>query len=349
MGIMFERLLAPALLQQAFSRVHANAGAAGHDGQSVREFDSSRDANIAVLVGEIESGTYEPRPLRQVSISKPDGSRRDLNIPAVRDRVVQTAATQLLTPLLEANEFEHVSFAYRPGRGVQMALAEVLRHREAGYEWLLDADIDDFFDRIDHALLLAKLARHVPDDRFLRLVIGWIEGVVYGPEGPWTMVRGIPQGSPLSPLLANLYLDELDEAVQVHYPMVRYADDFVVLARSRDEALAARALVVDSLYPLKLSLHEGKTRIANFDEGFAFLGARFLGGAMVLEWREGRGVPDSAQRASHPRKSGRRNAAREIAATRPCPRSIPCSPMHCGRLLPRRRRRSRTTKGSSPN
>lgn len=304
---MFERLLSPSLLTDAFARVRANAGAAGYDGQSVGEFDHGLEANIAALAAELASGAYEPRALLQVPIAKPGGGTRKLCIPAVRDRILQTAAALILAPVLEANEFEPVSFAYRPGRGVQMALAEVLRHRDDGYEWLLDADIDDFFDRIDHPLLLAKLARHVADERVLQLVLDWIEGEVRGPGGSWTMLRGIPQGSPLSPLLANLYLDELDEAVQVRYPMVRYADDFVVLARSRDEAESARDLIIEVLDRLKLSLNDEKTRIVSFDEGFVFLGARFLSGAMVLEWREGRSAstsPISSEAQCEPTKAG---------------------------------------------
>lgn len=287
---LFPRLLSPVLLAEAFSRVCENAGAPGADGETVEMFGRERDANLGCLLEELRTGTYQPRPLLLVAIHKPSGGMRELCIPSVRDRVVQTAATLLLAPILEANEFEPVSYAYRPGRSVQMALAEVLRHRDAGYEWLLDADINGFFDHIDHGLLLAKLARHVPEESFLQLVLEWIKGDVIGPDGPWCLDRGVPQGSPISPLLANLYLDELDEAIQEDFPMVRYADDFVVLARSEDEAKSARMRIIDVLTGLKLTLNAEKTRIVHFDEGFSFLGARFLGDAMWLEWRDGHSI-----------------------------------------------------------
>lgn len=240
------------------------------------------------------AGMRNGRDRCAVAISKPSGGSRRLCIPAVRDRVLQTAVAMQLAPRLESAELEPVSFAYRPGRSVQMALGEVLRHRDAGFEWLLDADIDGFFDHIDHALLIAKLARHVADRRVLGLVLSWLKADVADADGAWCMIKGIPQGSPVSPLLANLYLDELDEAIQDDFPMVRYADDFVVMARGRDEAEAAEGRVRAVLDRLKLGLNRDKTRIVHFDEGFTFLGARFLGVAMWLE-RAQESIPPAAE------------------------------------------------------
>ncbi|MDD2919537.1 CRISPR-associated endonuclease Cas1 [Rhodoferax sp.] len=201
---------------------------------------------------------------------------RALAIPTVKDRVLQTAVALVLSPIFEL-EFESVSYAYRPQRSVQKAVARIAELRDAGFRWVVDADISAYFDTIDHQRLRQLVARHVPDIRLQTLIGQWLNAPI--DEGGLRTVptQGIAQGSPLSPLLANLYLDELDEAIlgqNLH--LVRYADDFIILCREKARAEDALELTGTVLQDLKLGLNSDKTRIAHFSHGFRFLGKQFF-------------------------------------------------------------------------
>lgn len=265
-------------LEIAWHRVRANAGAAGGDGVTVDQFDQAASVRLISLHKALRDGSYAPGPVRRVAFPKPLGGQRVLAIPTVTDRVVQTAVTDVLVPVLEPT-FEDVSFAYRPGRSVAQAVDRIRVLRDDGYTWVVDGDIERCFDSIPHAPLLADLERHVNDPALVDLIAVWLEHA--GDNGV-----GLPQGSPLSPLLSNLYLDALDEdalaaAFGPGVRLVRYADDFVLLCRSEKAAIRALAGVEAALSALGLMLHPDKTRIISFDAGFRFLGHLFVK-SMVL-------------------------------------------------------------------
>lgn len=252
-----------------WERVWRNQGAAGGDGVTASVFSVRAPERIAALSSALRDGGYRPGPLRRVHIPKPKGGVRRLTIPCVADRIAQSAVAQALGAELDA-EMEEGSYAYRPGRGVADAVRHVERLRADGFVWTLDADIDDFFDTIPIDALMRRLARSVSEGPLLELVGLWLEqGAEIG--------RGVAQGSPLSPLLANLYLDDLDEALSGKgLRIVRYADDFVVLARDRPAAEAARGKVERLLAEHGLALDKDKTRIRGYDDSLKFLGHVFV-------------------------------------------------------------------------
>lgn len=279
-GALLGQALDERQLFEAWERVRDNHGSAGTDGQDIASFGQNVLGRLQQLRNEVFKGSYQPQPLMRVPIVKPDGSQRWLAIPSVRDRVLQTAVANVLRPLLEP-EFEDASYGYRPGRSVGMAVARVARFRDTGCTCVLDADIEGFFDHVHHDTLLRQLRKVVDDRGLLDMVALWLAAVVREGGRSWLLTCGLPQGSPLSPLLSNLYLDDLDEAVLAEFPgLVRYADDFVVLVRSPEQAIEALALARTSLFKLRLKLNENKTRITNFDSGFTFLGVRFTGRLM---------------------------------------------------------------------
>lgn len=219
---------------------------------------------------------YKPQPLLRVMMEQENGKLRSLAIPTVRDRVAQTAVAITLTPLFEA-EFEECSYAYRRGRSVQQTVGRIERLREEGFRWVVDADITAFFDNIDHALLLGRLRALVKDARLCQLIEAWVKAAIFQDGAYLSPERGVPQGSPLSPMLANLYLDDLDEVLLDHdMRLVRYADDFLVLCRSEARAEQVMELTRQTLTALHLEFNASKTRIVDFDRGFRFLGYQFI-------------------------------------------------------------------------
>ena len=212
----------------------------------------------------------------RVEIDKPDGGKRPLSIPTIRDRILQTAITLVLTPIFE-EEFEDISFAYRRGRSVNQAVSLIERLRDKGYKWVVDADIHRYFDEVDHDLLMTEVKKLVTDQGILHLIQQWLKATVVDRNKRYKLIRGIPQGSPLSPLLANLVLDQLDDILlDNNYRLVRYADDFVILCKTADKANDAMELTREILEDLRLTFSERKTHVVNFDEGFHFLGVQFI-------------------------------------------------------------------------
>lgn len=245
---------------------------------------------LAALRDEVESGMYWAWPLRRVEIEKRPGSeeRRRLLIPAVRDRVLQTAVAAYMEPFLE-REFEPCSFAYRRGRSVRMAVERVHQLWTEGYRWLVDGDIDDFFDSVETELVLSRLTTLIDDELAVRLVRLWLDYAIWDGLHLKRPGLGLPQGSVVSPMLANLCLDRLDENVMAAgFKLVRYADDFVILAKSQKAAEQARELCAETLAALKLRLDEGKTRVVRFSDGFKFLGTIFLKDLLLQPWKPGR-------------------------------------------------------------
>lgn len=286
---LFERITRLDNLEAAWERVKENAGGAGGDGQTIQEFEIDLPTRLVRLQQALRLGTYRPGPVRRVEIPKESGGLRGLAIPCVVDRVAQGAVQRVLTPLLDG-EMEEASYAYRPGRSVQMAVAKVSGLRKAGYTWVVDGDIERFFDQVPHELVIERLRRSVADEAVVGLIELWLESV--GTGG-----RGLPQGSPISPLLANLHLDAIDERIERRgVRLVRFADDFLLMCRSQPAAEKARAEMATLLEQHGLRLHPDKTRIVPFEKGFRFLGHLFVR-SMVLKEVE---VDESGAPAGRP-------------------------------------------------
>ena len=231
-------------LELGWAQVEKNAGAAGVDRISVELFARKRDQYLAELARALREGSYCPQPVRRVYIPKGKG-RRPLGIPAVKDRVVQAALKLVIEPIFE-HEFEPRSYGFRPGLGCKDALREVDRYLKEGHCWVVDADLQSYFDTIPHSPLLAKVSGRIADGRVLELVQSFLKQDIMEAMTRWTPTSGSPQGAVISPLLANIYLHELDvEMREAGLVMVRYADDAVVLCRTREEAEAVQVLQTD--------------------------------------------------------------------------------------------------------
>jgi RNA-directed DNA polymerase len=275
---LIDKVYAPATLQAAWAKVQANRGAAGIDAQSIAMFARQADMHLQRLHEQVRQGTYQPQPVRRVWIDKPGSTeKRPLGIPAVRDRVVQTALRLVLEPIWEAEFAEH-SYGFRPGRGCKDALRQVEKLLKAGYTWVVDADLKGYFDSIPHERLMADVRRRVADGRVLALLEAYLNAKVMDGLQAWEPEAGTPQGAVISPLLANLYLNDLDhEMARAGYAMIRYADDFVILCRTQAEAEQALARVRQHVEARGLTLHPTKTRLvdASHKGGFDFLGYHF--------------------------------------------------------------------------
>ena len=282
---LMDKTYRPANLQSAFHKVWRNGGCAGADGQTVAHFGWNAGAELARLHVQLRQDTYRPQPVRRAWIAKP-GSRnkRPLGIPAVRDRIVQGALRHVLEPIFEAEFAEH-SYGFRPGRGAKDALRRVDTLLKAGHTWVVDADLQSYFDTIPQGRLMALLGQRVADGRVLALVERFLQAGVLEEAKGWQPTEcGTPQGGVLSPLLANLYLNPLDQEMeQAGWEMVRYADDFVILCRSEAEAREALAAVAAWVSEAGLTLHPEKTRVVDATPrgGFDFLGYHFERG---LRW-----------------------------------------------------------------
>lgn len=272
------RITLPRLLA-AFKVVKSNRGAAGIDKVSIQMFQANLDENLRALERDLKDGSFNPFPLRRKFILKEPGKFRPLGIPAVRDRVAQETLRRLLHPIFEPL-FHDASFGFRPGRNCHQALERVLQLHEEGFRVVLDADIKGFFDNLSHALIMEAVAAQVADGNILRLLEKFLRaGVVEeGVFKPTTV--GTPQGGVISPLLANIVLNHLDECLQIAgYRFVRYADDFVVLCQTHAQAEEALTLVTQTLTELGLSLSPDKTRITTYGKGYSFLGFELSSGS----------------------------------------------------------------------
>jgi len=277
------------LVRQAFKAVRRNRGAAGIDRVSLKMFEANLPENLLSIMSSLKNGSFEPKPLRRHYIDKGGGKLRPLGIPAVRDRVAQEVLRRLLSPIFE-RKFLNRSFGFRPKRSCHQALERVLQDHQDGFRWVLDADIQGFFDNLPHAVMIAAVAAEVADGNILRLIQKFLRAGVMdnGVFKPTTV--GTPQGGVISPLLANIVLHHLDEQLQQSgYRFVRYADDFVVLTSSKTQAKEALNLVSRTLEPLGLTLSPEKTRLTTFGKGYSFLG-------FVIASRSRRMRPKSEQK-----------------------------------------------------
>jgi group II intron reverse transcriptase/maturase len=267
------------VLWRAWTEVRANRGRSGVDGVSIEDVERYGVENfLGELAADLKAQRYRPQPVLRVEIPKPDGRKRPLGIPTVRDRVAQQACKIVIEPLFEAN-FLPCSYGYRPKRSAGQAVLAVKEALVRSW-WVVDADIEGYFDNVDHGNLMDLVRRRISDRRVLKLIDQWLRaGVLI--EGQRHETRcGVPQGGVISPLLANIYLHTLDRWWSDRHTGVgqlhRYCDDFVVVCRSREAAQQALDLVAGFLRRLKLNLHPGKTRVVDLGQGgFDFLGFHF--------------------------------------------------------------------------
>lgn len=275
---LIDKVYSPRNLGAAFTRVKTNRGSAGVDHETIDRFGRRLDENLKALEQALRAGTYRPRSVKRTWIPKPGSAeKRPLGIPTVRDRVVQTALRNVLEPIFE-KDFAPQSYGFRPNRGCKDALRRVDALLKAGYQYVVDADLKGYFDSIPHEPLVERVAEKVSDGEVLALIRAFLEQDVLDGLERWQPQAGSPQGAVISPLLSNIYLDPLDHlAVREGFEMVRYADDFVILCRSSEEAQRALAMVQRWTAEAGLQLHPTKTHIADaVADGFDFLGYHFF-------------------------------------------------------------------------
>jgi RNA-directed DNA polymerase len=277
---LMDKVYAPRTLRCAWEQVRRNRGAAGLDRISVERFACHAERYLTEVSEQLKSGVYTVQGVRRIYIPKMGGGERPLGIPTVKDRVVQTALKLVLEPVFE-REFRAESYGFRPERGAKDALRAVDGLLKDGYVYVVDADLKSYFDTIPQDRLLALVGTRVADGAVLKLLDQYLHQQVVEGAKHWTPVQGTPQGAVLSPLLANMYLHPMDVQLGEHYRLVRYADDFVILCRDREEAEAALAELKAWVMAHGLTLHPEKTHVGDSriaGEGFEFLGYRFEGG-----------------------------------------------------------------------
>ena len=261
----------------AWKKVKANRGSGGIDGVTIKEYAKNEQENVLELLEKLKAKEYKPTPVRRVYIPKKDGKKRPLGIPTLEDRIVQQALTDILMPKYEKLVFHNWSMGYRPGRGVESALQVIIKNIELGRNWIYDCDIKGFFDNIPHKKLMKVLNKVIADGTVLDLIWSWLK-CGYMEDGKYYNAKaGQPQGGVISPLLANVYLNELDwELHKAKIYFVRYADDFLLFCETEEEVTRAGNIAKSVIESLGLEVAMNKTKVVDFkNDDFDFLGFHF--------------------------------------------------------------------------
>ena len=304
-------------LEIAWEKVRANHGSAGIDGESIEAFEEQRELRLSALQTALDADEYRPLPVREVKIPKvgTSGEQRTLGIPTIFDRVCQQALVNRLEPIFEP-VFDDANFGYRRGRSTKDALRKVWKEIESGSEWIVDADLKDFFGSVDHEKLMTLLAQRVSDGRVLRLVEATLKAGVHDQGRLFPSDRGTPQGGVISPLLSNILLTPFDREMRRRgYRLTRYADDWVVTCSSAAEARAALEAARKILEALGVRMNPRKTRIVNVRYGFEFLGFKIKsGGQLRLPAQKIRSGAQSGALYAYPREKSVRRFKDQIRA-----------------------------------
>lgn len=274
---LYGQLLRDRVLMNAWKKVKANGGSGGIDGVTIKEYAKNEQENILKLLEKLKVKEYKPTPVRRVYIPKKDGKKRPLGIPTLEDRIVQQALTDILMPKYEKLVFHNWSMGYRPGRGVESALQVIIKNIELGRNWIYDCDIKGFFDNIPHKKLMKVLNKVIADGTVLDLIWSWLK-CGYMEDGKYYNTKtGQVQGGVISPLLANIYLNELDwELHKAKIYFVRYADDFLLFCETEEEVIRAGNIAKSVIESLGLEVAMNKTKVVDFkNDDFDFLGFHF--------------------------------------------------------------------------
>ena len=274
---LYGQLLQDRVLMNAWKKVKANRGSGGIDGVTIKEYAKNEQENVLELLEKLKAKEYKPTPVRRVYIPKKDGKKRPLGIPTLEDRIVQQALTDILMPKYEKLVFHNWSMGYRPGRGVESALQVIIKNIELGRNWIYDCDIKGFFDNIPHKKLMKVLNKVIADGTVLDLIWSWLK-CGYMEDGKYYNTKaGQPQGGVISPLLANVYLNELDwELHKAKIYFVRYADDFLLFCETEEEITRAGNIAKSVIESLGLEVAMNKTKVVDFkNDDFDFLGFHF--------------------------------------------------------------------------
>lgn len=297
-------------LRAAWEKVRRNKGSAGIDKVSIEQFSFKTEDYLVELSLALRDGNYQPMPIKRVDIPKGDGKTRPLGIPTVKDRIVQAAIVKVIEPIFE-NEFLNMSYGFRPGRGCKLALGEVDHLLKEGNVWVVDADIQGYFDNIPQDNLMERVKERISDGSVLSLIQQFLQQPIMKELESYVPIKGTPQGAVLSPLLANIYLHPLDKLItEDGHKMVRYADDFVILCKSKEEAEQALEKVKRWTQDNGLTLHPDKTHLGNCLEpgkGFEFLGYRFEAGRRYVRKKSMTKLRDSI------REKTRRSCGQSVA------------------------------------
>ena len=304
---LIDKVYASQTLWAAWQRVKVNHGAAGIDRMSIERFEANAEYYLTVLGRELRNGSYQPAPIRRVHIPKGKGKTRPLGIATVKDRIVQGALKLVLEPIFE-KEFLPVSFGFRPERGCKDALRIVDRSLKDGFTWVVDADLKSYFDTIPKQGLMELVKARVSDTNVLELLQQFLDQEVIEGMKHWTPMAGTPQGSVISPLMANLYLHGLDELLSMdEHQYVRFADDFVVMCRTRQEAEEVLVAIQTWVGQHGLALHPEKTRVSHCavkGQGFDFLGYRFEAGRRWVRSKSRKALRDKIRQLTGRTRSG---------------------------------------------
>jgi len=311
---LIDKVSSEKALRSAHRKVHRNRGAAGVDGETTEEFQQEAEGRIKKLSEQLKGGKYQPQPAKRTWIPKPGTTeKRPLGIPTVTDRVVQQSLRMVLEPIFE-KDFAEQSYGFRPGRSCKDALRRLSELLRSKYTWVVDADIKGYFDTIPKGKLMEKVKEKIADGKVLDLLWKYLEqGVMEGMKH-WTPEKGTPQGAVISPLLSNIYLDELDHEMAARgHQMIRYADDIVVVCQTKEEAEKVLSFVQEWMKRTDLTLHPEKTQIVDATQrgGFDFLGYHFERG---MRWPRQKSINKFREKIRQKTRRANGNSLSQIVA-----------------------------------